>query len=99
MIIIPIVFLLLPIDYFDTGKTVCLSKSLFNVECLGCGMTRALKHLVFFDFKTAAQYNLLSFVVAPLISVLWIKEILRVRKVIIRSSSSIKVESNHKNLF
>ena len=76
----PLVFIVLPIDYFDTGDSVCLSELCFDTQCYGCGMTKALKHLVFFDFSGAWTYNKLSFAVLPLIVVLWVQEVLRVRK-------------------
>tara|TARA_B100000508_G_scaffold91658_2_gene71454 strand:+ start:20588 stop:20863 length:276 start_codon:yes stop_codon:yes gene_type:complete len=78
LIIVPILFLIAPLNYFDSGGSICLSQVLFDVSCYGCGMLRALKHLVFFDFETAWLFNKLSFVVLPLISWLWIKEIRRV---------------------
>jgi hypothetical protein len=80
LIIIPIVFIILPIDFFDSGQSVCLSRVFFDVSCYGCGMARALKHLVFFDFISAWEFNKLAFAVLPIISWLWIIEVFRVRK-------------------
>jgi len=47
-------------------------------------MTRALKHLVFFDFMAAWEFNKLSFAVFPLIVLLWAVEVWRVKKEIWR---------------
>jgi hypothetical protein len=80
LILIPIVFIVAPIDFFDSGQSVCLSRVFFDVSCYACGMTRALKHLIFFDFTTAWELNKLAFVVLPLISWLWIVEVFRIRK-------------------
>jgi hypothetical protein len=80
LIAVPILFLIAPIHFFDSGQSVCLSQAIFDVSCYGCGMTKALKHLVFFDLSTAWEFNKLSFVVLPLVTWLWIIEVLRVRK-------------------
>ncbi len=67
LLILSIVLLLLPKDYFDSGQSVCLSVVLFNLECYGCGMTRAIQHLIHFDFSAAYAFNKLSFIVFPLL--------------------------------
>lgn len=78
LVITPIVVLLLPADYFDTGPVLCPSKRFLDIECLGCGMTRAVMHLVHFDFDSAIYYNKLSFIVAPVLGAYWL---LWIRKV------------------
>ena len=57
---------------------MCLSRVFFDLECWGCGMTRALKHLICLDFETAWGFNKLSFLVLPILALGWGKEILRV---------------------
>jgi hypothetical protein len=59
----PIVLLLLPATFFDHGKSICLSQLLFHTACPGCGMTRAIMHLIHGDFGGASEYNKLSFAV------------------------------------
>ncbi len=61
-----ITLLMLPADYFDTGRASCVSVILFDVECYGCGMTRAIQHLLHLDFQKAYEFNKLSFIVLPL---------------------------------
>lgn len=61
-----IVLLILPANYFDTGRATCLSVIFFEMECYGCGMTRAIQHLIHLDFKEAYEFNKLSFIVFPL---------------------------------
>lgn len=73
IILLPLVIFFLPIDFFDKGKSVCLSKVLLNTECYACGMTRACKHLMHFDFEGAFNFNMGSFVVFPLLVFLWIR--------------------------
>jgi len=54
----PVLLWLLPGDTFDnTGITLCPSKALFGMECLGCGMTRAVMHFHHFQFAAAFQFN------------------------------------------
>jgi len=66
----------LPVDFFDTGQSVCLSVLFFNTECYGCGMTRALMHLIHFDFSTAWSYNKLFILVLPALFWLWLQSVL-----------------------
>lgn len=77
--------LLLPANYFDTGRATCVSVLLFDVECYGCGMTRAIQHLIHLDFQSAWTYNKLSFLVFPLAigMILW-----ELKKVIFYNNSS-----------
>ncbi|MCE3297156.1 MAG: putative transrane protein [Crocinitomicaceae bacterium] len=80
LVALPIFFLFLPASYFDHGQSLCPSKSLLDIECPGCGITRAIQHLIHLDFHAAWEYNKLSFFVLPLFGFLWIREILRVKK-------------------
>jgi hypothetical protein len=75
MVTLPAFLFLLPIDFFDSGQSVCLSVLLLDIECYGCGMTRALMHLIHFDFATAWSYNKLSFVVLPAFFWLWLQSV------------------------
>ena len=78
LILFPIfgVFLVfLPANYFDSGSSVCLSVQLLGKECYACGMTRGIMHLVHLNFAEAAQYNILSFIVLPLVIVMYLLEV------------------------
>jgi len=77
--IAPLVLLLLPATFFDTGDSVCLSKMLLNTECYACGMTRATMHFIHFDFQKAWEFNKLSFLVVPLLFPLWLKAFYEIR--------------------
>ncbi len=72
LLVTPVVLLFLPADYFDTGETLCLSKRLLDIECLGCGLTRGIQHLIHFDFGAAWEFNKLTFFIFPLLVYLWI---------------------------
>ena len=72
LIIAPIFFILLPQNYFTNKDSICLSIVFFDLECYGCGMTRALKALVSFNVSEAIEWNKLSIVVFPLLSYYWL---------------------------
>jgi hypothetical protein len=62
-LVLPVALFLLPGNYFDHGGTIlCPSKRFFNIECFGCGTTRAIMHLIHFEFSAAWHFNKLSFI-------------------------------------
>ena len=73
MIATPIVLLLLPANFFDNGESICLSKVLLNVECYACGLTRSIMHLIHLEFEKAYEYHMLSFIIFPMLCVVWIQ--------------------------
>lgn len=75
LLVLTIVLLVLPGNYFDDGHSKCISVLLFDKQCYGCGLTRATQHLIHFDFKTAYEYNKLAFIVFPLFVVLALMEV------------------------
>jgi hypothetical protein len=78
LVISPVILFLLPNDFFDHGQSLCLSKILINKECYACGMTRAIMHLIHGDVENAFAYNMLSFLVLPLLVVIWVMWIIKV---------------------
>ncbi|MSP57973.1 MAG: DUF2752 domain-containing protein [Flavobacteriaceae bacterium] len=78
--LIPLVLLILPADFFDNGQSVCLSVLLFDTKCYGCGMTRAIQHIFHLDFATAYNFNKISFIVFPILTVVWFGEARRTYK-------------------
>lgn len=80
LFIIPIILLILPATYFDTGESICVSKVVFNIECYGCGMTRAMMHLIHFNFKEAWDYNKISYLVLPVAAYMYAGEALSTYK-------------------
>ncbi len=71
ILLVPIVFWFLPSDQFDVGTSICPSKLFFNIECLGCGMTRAIQHMHHLEIDEAAYYNAGSFIVYPALAIFW----------------------------
>jgi len=60
-------------NFFDKGDSICFSVMLFDTECYGYSMTKALMHLIHFDCPKAIGYNKLSVLVFPLLVMLWMK--------------------------
>ena len=48
-------FLLILVLYLN--QVPCFFVRFFNIECLGCGMTRALNAAINFDFRSAFSYH------------------------------------------
>ena len=86
LLLIPTVLLVLPADYFDTGQSICLSVLLFNQKCYSCGITRAIQHLIHFDFTVAYSYNKASFVLFLILTFIWFVEIIHTYKNIKKSA-------------
>lgn len=80
LLALPIIPLLFDKTHLDNNSSVCLSVLLFDLECYGCGMGRALWHLLHLDYEAAKIYNPLSFVVFPLLVFSWVKELQQLRK-------------------
>lgn len=76
MILLPLVLLYLPSNFFDEGQSICLSVVLLGKTCPGCGMTRATQHLLHLDWMGAAKFNKLVFIVVPILIYFYIKQFL-----------------------
>ena len=73
LIAIPVTLFIVPVDYFDHGQATCLSVIFFDMECYGCGMTRATMRMMHFDFVGAYKFNPLIIAVFPLLVIIWVK--------------------------
>lgn len=73
LLVFPVVLWMLPADFFDhTGIEICPSKLFFNIECFGCGMTRAVMHMHHFQLSDAMYFNFGVVVAYPALVVIWI---------------------------
>lgn len=70
----PLVLLLLPANFFDSGPEMCVFTLATGIHCPGCGMTRACMHLIHLDTVPALEYNKVSFVVLPILCVLLVRD-------------------------
>lgn len=82
LILIPIVLVILPADFFDSGNSICISIYMFNTECYACGLTRAIQHLIHLDFLIAYELNKLSVIVLPLLLISYFKELVRIYRIL-----------------
>jgi hypothetical protein len=74
LILFPFVLWILPSDFFDNdGFVICPSRLFFNIECFGCGMTRAVMHCHHLEFDDAVYYNRASLIVYPALIVIWFR--------------------------
>lgn len=75
--LIPVILYSIPKDFIFQGNfPICLSKNLFGVECYGCGTSRAVFSLLYFDFSEAWGYNKLIVIIFPLLVYIWLKNLL-----------------------
>ena len=73
LLLVPIVLWIVPASQFDdTGVIICPSRFLFDIECFGCGMTRAVLHFHHFDFEEAVYHNVFILLIYPLLVVMWL---------------------------
>jgi hypothetical protein len=75
LLVLAVLLILLPADFFDGSTTICLSRVLFDIECYACGMTRACMRIIHLEFREAMDFNLLAFAVMPLLGFIWLKEL------------------------
>jgi hypothetical protein len=73
LLALPLVLVCLPASFFDKGQSLCLSVLLLDKECVACGLTRAVQHLVHFEFEAAWQFNKLVVIIFPILGFLWLK--------------------------
>lgn len=72
LILVPIVLWVLPADFFDGSEVIlCPSRLFFNIECFGCGMTRAVMHMHHLEIDEAVYYNTGVIAVFPALVVIW----------------------------
>jgi len=67
----PVVLWILPADQFDEGRSMCPSVLLFDLECYGCGTTRAIQHFHHFEFGDAMYFHSLSPLIYAFLVFLW----------------------------
>jgi len=82
LIFIPIILVILPKDFFDSGKSICLSIFFLDNECYACGITRAIQNIIHLDFIIAYELNKFSVLIFPLLLVSYYNELRRVYKIL-----------------
>jgi hypothetical protein len=65
------IFYNIPLESLGNIVPPCLWKRFFDIECIGCGTTRAIWCILHFDFNKAFEYNKIAVVITfPLLVIL-----------------------------
>lgn len=72
---LPIILVFTPYSWFEKGHSICLIKNIFDKECLGCGITRAVILVLKLEFKSAWNHNKLIVIVFPILVHYWFSEL------------------------
>jgi hypothetical protein len=80
LVVFPIFLYLIPINWINSQHSICLIKNIFDNECFGCGITRAIISAVQLDFKSAYDYNHLVIIVLPMFIYVWVKMVIETIK-------------------
>ncbi len=74
---LPLALFFMPLDWFAQQPSLCVFKAITGHECYGCGITKAVMHLMHGDFLAAWHYNKLIVIVFPVLLYLWIKYLIK----------------------
>jgi len=67
--------------FFDVDALIpCVFKTIFHFDCLGCGLTSAFIQLLKLNIKEAYQTNALLFVVLPIGTYVFLKDLIAFSK-------------------
>jgi hypothetical protein len=78
--IVGVLLTVVPTSLLIGLPSFCLFKSLFGVECLGCGMVRAMSCLMHGDIGGAAQFNPRVFALVPLVCMVVVRDVVHLAK-------------------
>jgi hypothetical protein len=77
LVSIPFILHFIPICWLNGKHTICLFKNIFDRDCYGCGITRAILSILHFDLINAINYNKLVVIVFPLLVYIWTKTLIK----------------------
>ncbi len=81
LLLLPLIgYLIADILLKYNNNTTCIWNNLFQIECWGCGITRAFHAFCHLDFKSAYNYNNKIFIIIPILIYIWINEIMKFLK-------------------
>lgn len=69
---LPFYLIIMPADHFDNGSIICPSKKFLNLECPGCGITRAVQHAIHFQLSESWELNRGVIVILPALLLIYI---------------------------
>jgi len=76
IIFAPILLIVVPTAYVENGPSICIFKNIFNFDCPGCGMMRAISCVFHLQFIKAFNYNKMIIIIFPLLTYIYIKYII-----------------------
>jgi len=56
------------------GSTICLFSNIFNIKCIGCGITNGVIEAINGNYSHAINYNFSVVIVLPLLIYLWFQQ-------------------------
>jgi len=59
----------------DTSSTICIFKNIFDINCIGCGISKSIISVINGNFKEALNLNYTVIIVFPLLIVIWFKKV------------------------
>ncbi|MGL4761153.1 MAG: DUF2752 domain-containing protein [Sarcina sp.] len=69
-----ILIYVIPLSYVE-GRSFCLFYNLFEIECLGCGFSRAFFNMTRLNLVKAIKYNKMILVLGPFAILMLISEL------------------------
>jgi hypothetical protein len=93
ILMIPVVFYIIPLEWINNHHSICLFLNVTGHECYGCGMTRAVFSAIHFRFTDAFHFNRLSPVVFPLLIYIWAKTLVS----LLPGTTFLNLNRNNKN--
>jgi len=85
-----IFFISIPVLTFNLNNynleltpTICIMKNLFNMDCIGCGSTKAIIAFVNGNFNQGINYNFNVIFTLPILIYIWINQIIKLFKILI----------------
>lgn len=74
-ILIPFALYLVPTEGIYHGHSLCLSILLFDRECPGCGITRAVFSILYGDVQAAFAFNKMVLGAFPTLVAMWFRDL------------------------
>ena len=76
-VMLPLLLMIVPTARLEKYPSICLFKNITGVDCIGCGMTRAISSLLHGNAQMAYRYNRLVVIVFPLLGYSWLNFLFR----------------------
>ncbi|MGI6595846.1 MAG: DUF2752 domain-containing protein [Elusimicrobia bacterium] len=75
-LLLPVSLFFIPLSSVNKLHSICLYKNLFEIECPGCGITRAVLYVIHCRLSEAIALNKLIVIVFPLLAYLFVRQLI-----------------------